>query len=241
MARMTSELFRRPASRTIALSLALLAIACAGGCAKAASWSKRALFWRHDASNAPKEQPPSRPSWNVDPNARVLFAVFETSEGRIVCRLLPEYAPNTVKNFVDLAKGAKASLDPLASQWISRPFYDGLTIHRVVPGFLIQGGCPLGNGRGYPGFHIADEFHPALRHLRKGILGMATVWGQPNTAGSQFYITLAPAPQLDDHCPIFGYVFEGLDVLDRIGQTPTDAQGRPLHPIVIREVRVVEE
>ena len=167
--------------------------------------------------------------------------MFETSEGRFVCRLLPEYAPETVGHFVGLARGTRSWLDPATGQWVQRPFYDGLQFHRIVPGFIVQGGCPLGSGRGHPGFHIAEEFHPNLRHTRRGMLGMATVWGQPGTVGSQFYVTLAPAPELDGKCPIFGFVFEGMEVVERIGQAELDSQGRPLKPITINQARIVEQ
>src|SRR5690349_16133949 len=115
-------------------------------------------------------------------------ATFDTSEGTFKVKLFDDKAPNTVANFVGLAEGTKEWTDPKTGQKVKRPFYDGLIFHRVIDGFMIQGGCPMGNGMGGPGYKFADEFGPGLRHDREGLLSMAN--SGPNTNGSQFFITL---------------------------------------------------
>src|SRR3954469_19549060 len=125
-----------------------------------------------------------------------LYATLKTSMGDIVVHLFDDKAPKTVANFVGLATGAKEWTDPKTGQKVKRPFYNGTTFHRVIPGFMIQGGDPLGNGTGGPGYRFDDEFNPDLRHSKAGILSMANAG--PNTNGSQFFITVRPTPQLDD-------------------------------------------
>jgi peptidyl-prolyl cis-trans isomerase A (cyclophilin A) len=164
------------------------------------------------------------------------FAKFSTSEGDFKVKLFDDRAPNTVANFVGLAEGSKEFVDPKTRQKVSRPFYDGLIFHRVIDGFMIQGGCPLGNGTGGPGYQFADEFGPGLRHDREGLLSMANAG--PNTNGSQFFITLAATPWLDNKHAIFGEVVEGMDVVRRIGKTPTKAQDRPAKDIVVNSVGI---
>jgi len=164
------------------------------------------------------------------------YAVFETTQGSIVCRLFPKEAPNIVANFIGLAEGTKEFRDPHTGQKAKRPFYDGLIFHRVIPGFMIQGGCPLGTGTGDPGYSFADEFHTALRHDRPGKLSMANAG--PGTNGSQFFITVAPTPWLDDHHSIFGEVVEGQDVVNKISTVPRDQADRPRQPVVIQKVRI---
>ncbi len=164
------------------------------------------------------------------------YAVLETSLGSIVCRLFEAEAPNTVANFVGLAEGTKEFRDPQTGQKIKRPFYDGLTFHRVIPGFMIQSGCPLGNGTGDPGYRFADEFHSSLRHDRPGKLSMANAG--PNTNGSQFFITVAATPWLDNRHTILGEVVEGQDIAVKISDVPRDRKDRPREPVVIRKVRI---
>src|SRR6266567_3436555 len=118
------------------------------------------------------------------------YAAFKTSEGTFKVRLFDQEVPNTVANFVTLAEGTKEFTDPKTGKKAKRPFYDGLVWHRVIDGFMLQGGCPLGTGTGGPGYKFADEFHPKLRHSRAGILSMANAGAHTN--GSQFFITLAP-------------------------------------------------
>ncbi len=164
------------------------------------------------------------------------YAVLETSLGRIVCRLFEKEAPQTVANFIGLAEGTKEFHDPKSGQKTKRRFYDGLVFHRVIPQFMIQGGCPLGNGTGDPGYRFADEFHPALRHDKAGKLSMAN--SGPNTNGSQFFITVAATPWLDNRHTIFGEVVEGQEVATKISQAPRDAHDRPRTPVAIERVQI---
>ena len=163
-----------------------------------------------------------------------VYATLETSQGRIVCRLFEDKAPNTVKNFIELAEGSKEFLDPKTRQRVKRPFYDGLTFHRVIPQFMIQGGCPKGDGTGGPGYEFADEFHPELKHDGPGTLSMANAG--PNTNGSQFFITVAATPWLDKHHTVFGRVVEGQEVANKISELPRDANDRPPTPVVLQRV-----
>src|ERR1700746_2511539 len=152
------------------------------------------------------------------------YPIFETSQGNIVVRLLEKEAPKTVANFVGLAEGTKEFTNERTGQKEKRPFYDGLIFHRVIPQFMIQGGCPNGNGMGGPGYQFADEFHPSLKHSKAGTLSMANAG--PNTNGSQFFITVAPTPWLDNKHAIFGEVVEGYDVVEKISKLPRNSQDR---------------
>jgi peptidyl-prolyl cis-trans isomerase A (cyclophilin A) len=165
----------------------------------------------------------------------MLHARFTTSEGSFRIRLFDDKVPNTVANFVGLAEGTKEFVDPTSGQKSTRPFYNGLVFHRVIDNFMIQGGDPLGTGSGGPGYRFADEFHPSLRHDKPGILSMANAG--PNTNGSQFFITLVPTPWLDNRHSVFGEVVEGMDVVSRIGSTPT-RNDRPVTPITIESVTI---
>jgi len=165
-------------------------------------------------------------------------ATFDTSAGTFKVRLFAEQAPKTVANFTGLATGTREWTDPATGKAATRPFYDGLIFHRVIDGFMIQGGCPEGSGRGGPGYRFADEFGPGLRHDREGLLSMANAG--PNTNGSQFFITLAPAPWLDNKHAIFGEVVEGMDIVRAIGKTATGPQDRPVKDIVINKVTIEE-
>lgn len=166
-----------------------------------------------------------------------LTAVFSTSLGKITCELFEDKAPETVANFVGLAEGTKEWRDPRTGQMVSRRFYDGLVFHRVIPEFMIQGGDPLGNGTGGPGYRFGDEFHPDLKHDRPGRLSMAN--SGPSTNGSQFFITEAPTPHLDGRHTIFGQCGEGLDVARKIARVPRDRAGRPLEPVVIERLEII--
>ena len=163
-----------------------------------------------------------------------VYAQFETTEGNFTIRLFDKEAPNTVANFVGLAEGTKEWTDPRTNQKVTQPYYDGIVFHRVIQGFMIQGGDPLGQGIGGPGYKFADEFHPSLRHNKPGILSMANAG--PNTNGGQFFITLGPTPHLDRKHSVFGVVTEGLDVVKKIGATPVDRQDRPTTPVVMNRV-----
>src|ERR1700752_3841539 len=164
------------------------------------------------------------------------YAVFETSQGNIVVRLLEKEAPNTVANFVGLAEGTKEFTNERTGKKEKRPFYDGLVFHRVIPDFMIQGGCPEGSGRGGPGYKFGDEFHPSLKHSKPGKLSMAN--SGPNTNGSQFFITVAATPWLDNRHTVFGEVVEGQDVADKISNVPRDSNDRPNPPVTINHVKI---
>ena len=164
------------------------------------------------------------------------YARFETTEGTFTVRLFEKEAPNTVANFVGLAEGTKEWTDPETGARRREPFYDGVIFHRVIDGFMIQGGDRLGQGTGGPGYKFADEFHSSLRHNRAGILSMAN--SGPNTNGSQFFITLGPTPHLDNRHSVFGEVAEGLEVVQRIGGVATGRQDRPVKPVVMKKVTI---
>jgi peptidyl-prolyl cis-trans isomerase A (cyclophilin A) len=165
-----------------------------------------------------------------------LYATFETSQGNIVCKLFEKEAPKTVANFTGLAEGSKEFTDARSAQKAKRPFYDDLTFHRVIPKFMIQGGCPLGTGTGDPGYKFQDEFHPSLRHDKSGKLSMAN--SGPNTNGSQFFITVAPTPWLDNKHTIFGEIVEGDDVAQKISELSRDGSDRPRTPVVVKHVKI---
>lgn len=164
------------------------------------------------------------------------YAILETSLGTIVCRLFEKETPETVKNFIGLAEGTKEFTDAMSGKPAKRPYYDGLTFHRVIPQFMIQGGCPRGDGRGGPGYQFKDEFHPTLRHSKAGRVSMANAG--PGTNGSQFFITVAETPHLDNRHTIFGEVIEGQDVADKISRVPRDASDRPRTPVVLKTVKI---
>lgn len=165
----------------------------------------------------------------------MLHAHFTTTAGSFKIRLFEAEVPKTVANFVGLAEGTKEFVDPKNGQKATRPFYNGLIFHRVIADFMIQGGCPLGTGTGDPGYKFADEFHPTLRHDKPGILSMAN--SGPNSNGSQFFITLVPTPWLDNRHSVFGEVVEGMDVVSKIGVTPTRSD-RPLTPITVTSITI---
>jgi len=151
--------------------------------------------------------------------------------GTFTIKLFDQEAPKTVENFVGLAEGTKEWTDPRTKETVRKPYYDGIVFHRVIAGFMIQGGDPLGQGIGGPGYSFDDEFHPTLRHTEAGTLSMAN--SGPNTNGGQFFITLGPTPHLDDRHSVFGKVVEGLDVVKNIGTTKTDQSDRPATDVAI--------
>jgi len=156
-------------------------------------------------------------------------AVFETNQGTFEIELYAKECPETVWNFINLAEGRQEA---------SREgnFYDGLIFHRVIEGFMIQGGCPSGTGTGGPGYRFDDEFDSSLRHNSAGIFSMANAG--PGTNGSQFFITLGPTPHLDDNHSVFGKVTEGLDVIKKIGSTKTGPGDRPVEDVVMEKVTI---
>ena len=149
---------------------------------------------------------------------------FHTNLGDFTAELFEDKAPKTAGNFLGL---------------VEKGFYDGVIFHRVIDDFMIQGGDPTGTGMGGPGYTIDDEFGPGLAHSSEGILSMANAG--PNTGGSQFFITLVPTPWLDGHHAIFGKITEGMDVVHKIGSTPTDFADRPLEDVVMEKVEIVKE
>jgi peptidyl-prolyl cis-trans isomerase A (cyclophilin A) len=167
-----------------------------------------------------------------------LTATLRTSEGPVVIRLFPDHAPKTVQNFVDLAGGSRDWTDPRTRQTTNARLYDGTIFHRVIPRFMIQGGDPLGTGTGGPGYQFGDEIHPDLQFDRPYLLAMANAG--PGTNGSQFFITVVPTPHLNGKHTIFGEVVDGRDVVDRISQTQTDRNDRPVQDVVLESVAVEE-
>ena len=167
----------------------------------------------------------------------MLFAHFTTSEGKFTIQLFDQEAPRTVENFIGLAEGTKEWTDPRTGRKATAPYYNGTIFHRVIDAFMIQGGDPLGQGTGGPGYKFADEFSPKRRHARAGVLSMAN--SGPNSNGGQFFITLVATPWLDDKHSVFGEVTEGMDVVNKSGKTATSKPGdRPLKPITIESVTI---
>lgn len=165
-----------------------------------------------------------------------LYATMVTTKGTMVCRLFEKETPKTVKNFVGLVTGQKMWTDPRTGQRVQRKLYNGLTFHRVIPTFMIQGGDPLGTGTGGPGYRFEDEFSASLRFDRPGRLAMANAG--PNTNGSQFFITVAPTPWLNDHHTIFGQVIEGMEVATAISTMARDAHDKPVEPVILKHVTI---
>ncbi|HEX8488037.1 MAG TPA: peptidylprolyl isomerase [Propionibacteriaceae bacterium] len=167
-------------------------------------------------------------------------ATLHTNHGDIVINLFPDHAPKTVSNFVGLATGTKEYSDPETGAKTTGNFYDGLVFHRVIDGFMIQGGDPLGTGTGGPGYTFADEFHPELAFNRPYLLAMANAG--PGTNGSQFFITVGPTPHLNRRHTIFGEVADqaSRDVVDKISSVKTARGDRPQSPVVIETVEISE-
>jgi peptidyl-prolyl cis-trans isomerase A (cyclophilin A) len=165
-------------------------------------------------------------------------ATIKTNRGDIVVQLFSDQAPKTVRNFVELAQGSREWTDPQTRQKVTKPLYDGTVFHRVIPGFMVQGGDPLGNGRGGPGYQFADEFHPDLSFDRPYLLAMANAG--PGTNGSQFFITVAPTGWLNRKHTIFGEVADqsSRDVVDAIAATQTGRGDRPVDDVVIDTIDV---
>lgn len=164
-----------------------------------------------------------------------MFAIFETSMGTFKAKLFPEEAPKTVDNFVGLAEGTIEWTDPKGKKE-KKKLYDGTVFHRVIKNFMIQGGDPLGNGTGGPGYKFKDEFSPKLRHSKPGMLSMANAG--PGTNGSQFFVTVVPTPWLDDKHTIFGEVVEGMNVVTKISETKTLPGDKPAEPVVLKSVKI---
>jgi peptidyl-prolyl cis-trans isomerase A (cyclophilin A) len=192
------------------LLLSMLLLAFTTGCAGS------------PAPEKPKPvEPPAEGQKQAAPAKKNSVAKFETSKGVFTVELFEDKAPITAGNFITL---------------INKKFYDGLIFHRVIDGFMIQGGDPKGTGSGGPGYSIPDEFHPDLKHTGAGLLSMANAG--PNTGGSQFFITLAPTPWLDNRHAIFGKVIEGLDVVQAIGKVKTGPMDRPVEEVVVKKITI---
>ncbi len=170
--------------------------------------------------------------------AAQLIATLHTNLGDVPVELFANHAPATVENFVGLAEGTKEWVDPNSGSVSTEPFYDGLAFHRIISGFMIQGGCPLGTGTGGPGYTFGDEFHPEKQFDRPYLLAMANAG--PGTNGSQFFITVGPAPWLNRKHTIFGEVTdpEGRKIVDAIAAVRTDGFDRPLEAVTIDKVSI---
>jgi len=158
-----------------------------------------------------------------------LTAVFETSMGTFEVELYAKECPETVWNFVNLAEGRQETQR-------GGNYYDGLSFHRIIKDFMIQGGCPFGLGNGGPGYQFKDEFHPSLKHDSEGILSMANAG--PGTNGSQFFVTLAPTPHLDNRHTVFGKVTKGIEVVMEIGSVKTGPMDKPVQPVTMKKVTI---
>ena len=164
-------------------------------------------------------------------------ATFVTNKGSFKVKLMPEHAPNTVANFTELATGKREWKDPNDGQRKSEPLYNGTIFHRVISGFMIQGGDPQGTGMGGPGYRFEDECPPGgPKFDRAGLLAMANAG--PNTNGSQFFVTLGPTPHLNNKHTIFGEVTEGMDVVETIGNVETGPQDRPSDDVVVERLEI---
>ena len=165
------------------------------------------------------------------------YAIFNTSEGTIVCRLFEKEAPKTVANFVELAEGKREWTHPVSRQKSNNKLYDGTVFHRVIPDFMIQGGDPAGNGTGGPGYKFEDETKGSPHRFdKKGKLAMANAG--PNTNGSQFFLTVAATEWLTGNHTIFGEVVEGQEIVDKISKVSRDRQDRPVKPVVLESVTI---
>ena len=165
-----------------------------------------------------------------------LTATLTTTQGTVVVRLFPDHAPKTVRNFVELAEGGKEWTNPVTRAKSKDKLYDGTIFHRVITNFMIQGGDPLGNGTGGPGYKFGDEIHPDLRFDKPYLLAMAN--SGPGTNGSQFFITTAPTPWLTGKHTIFGEVISGADVVDKISRVQTVPGDRPVTDVVVQSVTI---
>ena len=169
-----------------------------------------------------------------------LYAVFQTNQGEFTCQLYYQRAPRTVANFVRLAEGTQPWLDFARARISRERYYDQTIFHRIIKGFVIQGGSPNGQGNDGPGYQFRDELHPELVHDRPGILSMAKL-SPPHTNGSQFFVTLAPTPWLDNVHSVFGEVIAGLDVIYQIALVETDEGDHPVHPQIIESLRIIRQ
>jgi len=202
-------------------------------------WITSGLARAEEPKDAPQAESPGAKKAAKKPEAASdlpseLYATFVTSQGKIGVRLFPDQKPVAVRNFVELAEGKKEWTDPRTNQKSKKPLYDGTVFHRVIPGFMIQGGDPLGTGTGGPGYKFGDEIHHDLAFTRPYLLAMANAG--PGTNGSQFFITVVPTPWLNGKHTIFGEVIEGADLVQAISQAKTDRRDRPAQVVVLESV-----
>ncbi|WP_255208240.1 peptidylprolyl isomerase [Myxococcus sp. AM009] len=196
------------------------------------------------AAEVPAAAPPAEAAsgeWTKKVQAgQDVYATLETNQGAIVVRLFSKDAPKTVANFVGLATGEKAWTDPKTGQRVAgKPLYDGVIFHRVIPGFMIQGGDPTGTGRGDPGYRFEDEFQSGRTFDKKGLLAMANAG--PGTNGSQFFITTSTPDYLNNRHTIFGEVVSGYDVVEKISNVQRDPRDKPLEAVVIQKIAMSDQ
>jgi len=195
---------------------------------------KPASAARSEKKAAAKASPGAKESWTQKATkGEEVYVHMKTSLGDIVLKLFSKEAPKTVANFVGLATGEKKWTNPATGKEESKPLYNGTLFHRVIPGFMVQGGDPLGRGVGGPGYNFEDEFQSGLKFDKPGLLAMAN--RGPNTNGSQFFITVEPTPHLNNRHTIFGEVVQGFEVVQKIANAPRDSNDRPSE-----EVRIIE-
>jgi peptidyl-prolyl cis-trans isomerase A (cyclophilin A) len=215
------------------LAFSFMILGLAAGCQRGAEKSAPTPSQPAATATAPKEAPKAA---EATPENVKEYAIIKTNMGTIKLELFRDKAPKTVANFVDLAEGKKMWTHPLTGRKQRTPFYDGLLFHRVMPHFMIQGGDPVGNGMGNPGYQFEDEIAPDLNFSKPGVLAMANAG--PNTNGSQFFITVAPTSHLNGKHTIFGRVVEGMDVANKIANVPRGPNDRPINPVIMEKVTI---
>lgn len=188
------------------------------------------------AAGAKMEKAEAKKSAKMTKVDKKTYALMDTSMGKVKLLLYSDLSPKTVENFVGLAEGTKEWTDPKTGKKVKKPLYNGTTFHRVISGFMIQGGDPLGTGTGGPGYQFDNENNPLAKHNKPGILAMANAG--KNTNGCQFYITVAPHPELDGGYTVFGEVVDGMDVVNKISKVKTDSNDKPLKPVTIKSIKI---
>jgi len=231
---------KRNIFKVLCVYLAALFIVSIGlqGEAKAADPVKKEETKKEESKKEEPKKAEAAKSEKADSKkGKDVIAIFETNKGTIRTKLYADKTPKTVENFVGLAKGTKEFTDPKTGQKTKRAFYDGLTFHRVIPNFMIQGGCPKGDGTGDPGYRFEDEIVADLKHNKPGLLSMAN--SGKNTNGSQFFITVAATPWLDGKHTVWGEVADAasLDVVMNISKVKTGPMDKPAEPIIIKSVK----
>ena len=214
-------------------TLALCTLLCTLALTPSAALAQTGATLPDAPSTVAHDAPPAQPTGPT--------VLFDTTMGRITCKLFSAEAPNTVANFIGLAYGTKPWTDPVTMQKVTgKPFFDGTTFHRVIPGFMIQGGDRLGTGAGDPGYYFEDEFSPALRFDVPGRLAMAN--SGPNTNGSQFFITEDPVPELSGKHTIFGQCDpHSVLLVASIARVERNSQDKPITPVIINKITIVPE